>query len=220
MVCQWAAHRQIVSIHAPAWGATETALAAIKARQVSIHAPAWGATPRALNKTTVRKFQSTLPRGERRPWSFLSYRPQVVSIHAPAWGATYCRNGASPDGVFQSTLPRGERPGAYMLPSDVTWFQSTLPRGERHSSASRLFYDARVSIHAPAWGATSDQPCLILASLCFNPRSRVGSDLKCPFMGLFFRQFQSTLPRGERRLDGGRNMVYLSFNPRSRVGSD
>jgi len=34
-----------VSIHAPAWGATEQVLNAFVAFLVSIHAPAWGATP-------------------------------------------------------------------------------------------------------------------------------------------------------------------------------
>ena len=55
------------------------------------------------------KFQSTLPRGERR---------SVVSS-------------ACLRGWFQSTLPRGERPSlafAHIVPYK---FQSTLPRGER-----------------------------------------------------------------------------------------
>ena len=34
----------IVSIHAPAWGATSTANSRHHSREVSIHAPAWGAT--------------------------------------------------------------------------------------------------------------------------------------------------------------------------------
>ena len=77
--------------------------------------------------------------------------------------------------------------------------------------------------------------------MCFNPRSHVGSDIivtcPCPFgcvsihaptwgatlegaAGWGQLEFQSTLPRGERRnnisnLSGGR-----CFNPRSHVGSD
>ena len=34
----------IVSIHAPAWGATTAAAAVLLRLSVSIHAPAWGAT--------------------------------------------------------------------------------------------------------------------------------------------------------------------------------
>ena len=56
----------LVSIHAPAWGATLRIEGVITLRLVSIHAPAWGATI-----------------GLR-----LCFRQQHVSIHAPAWGAT------------------------------------------------------------------------------------------------------------------------------------
>ena len=57
----------VVSIHAPAWGATSDVDSLIINNIVSIHAPAWGATFTAK-------------------WcEFLD----VVSIHAPAWGATY-----------------------------------------------------------------------------------------------------------------------------------
>ena len=59
----------LVSIHAPAWGATPDGSGTGHGHAVSIHAPAWGATRRT-----------------RRP-----KRPLMVSIHAPAWGAT--RNG-------------------------------------------------------------------------------------------------------------------------------
>ena len=78
----------IISIHAPAWGATHGArginktirnfnprarvgrdgriMALRKRGEISIHAPAWGATHR---------FGSCQHR-------------QLISIHAPAWGAT------------------------------------------------------------------------------------------------------------------------------------
>jgi len=35
----------VVSIHAPAWGATQELLSKPEIIDVSIHAPAWGATP-------------------------------------------------------------------------------------------------------------------------------------------------------------------------------
>ncbi len=57
----------IVSIHAPAWGATALLFLGYLHDIVSIHAPAWGAT------TICRRI----------------LRPSGVSIHAPAWGATH-----------------------------------------------------------------------------------------------------------------------------------
>ena len=65
-----AAERQatIVSIHAPAWGATVTSpkdfIAAVAL--VSIHAPAWGATMPCICISWYVMFQSTHPRGVRR----------------------------------------------------------------------------------------------------------------------------------------------------------
>jgi len=61
-----------VSIHAPAWGATDDGNWIRKVEEVSIHAPAWGAT-------------EALRRAENL---------SEVSIHAPAWGAT------NPEGVI------------------------------------------------------------------------------------------------------------------------
>ena len=59
----------IVSIHAPAWGATQLLLDMEDMQPVSIHAPAWGATIREYGYPLISK----------------------VSIHAPAWGATIWR---------------------------------------------------------------------------------------------------------------------------------
>ena len=55
---------------------------------VSIHAPAWGATYTIDQIEISCLFQSTRPHGARHPNpDRLSDRPPV-SIHAPAWGAT------------------------------------------------------------------------------------------------------------------------------------
>ena len=103
-------HR-FVSIHAPVWGATLRRLTngregfgfnprsrmgsdsfyllSYKCINVSIHAPVWGATNPVCINADCRKFQSTLPYGERRIHcsGFAEY--QKVSIHAPVWGATF-----------------------------------------------------------------------------------------------------------------------------------
>ena len=54
-----------VSIHAPTWGATMPANDCLSSLTVSIHAPTWGATQALEQVAAARKFQSTLPRGER-----------------------------------------------------------------------------------------------------------------------------------------------------------
>ena len=79
----------VVSIHAPAWGATvlDSGLgwvergfnprARVGRDEVSPVAPKPGAT-----------FQSTRPRGARRSKYAMDFPERGVSIHAPAWGAT------------------------------------------------------------------------------------------------------------------------------------
>ena len=100
---------------------------------VSIHAPARGATrswpPLAIG---FRRFQSTRPRGARPVQRGILPGCLRVSIHAPARGATVrgkpsCHSVT----VFQSTRPRGARRSMSRLAGRVRKFQSTRPRGAR-----------------------------------------------------------------------------------------
>ena len=61
-------------------------------------------------------------------------------------------------------------------------FQSTRPRGARRREAAAHQGKLRISIHAPAWGAT------------------IGEHLRCSFL-----RFQSTRPRGARHGHGERS---------------
>ena len=82
-----------VSIHAPAWGATDGQMfAGVDARIVSIHAPAWGATPRSSAPCCCPwRFNPRARVGRDRECSLIGRVALVVSIHAPAWGATIAR---------------------------------------------------------------------------------------------------------------------------------
>ena len=143
-----------------------------------------------------------------------------VSIHAPAWGAT-----------------REIR---------ICWLGALVSIHAPAWGATADRYDLLriliVSIHAPAWGAT------VLArndprhSICFNPRSRVGSDdcrgfilvgcgvsIHAPAWGATVKvptteslQIVSIhAPAWGATLQGSQSSAGNScFNPRSRVGSD
>ena len=149
---------RLVSIHAPARGATEMAP---KQQPLS-----FGFNPRAregrdsdysANQITLAEFQSTRPRGARHVNGILSISgltgfnpraregrdmqssnppssPYPVSIHAPARGATQ--------------VEQEEITAKYE-------FQSTRPRGARHRLNLFILGPLMVSIHAPARGATS-----------------------------------------------------------------
>ena len=210
--------RARISIHAPAWGATRgTGLYACPQNfnprsRMGSDTPRWSLAlfagyfnPRSRmgsdylgiqSSGTEKKFQSTLPHGERHlvkrrhvavayfnPRSRMGSDPiginivisgDVISIHAPAWGATQGNAARMVAYQFQSTLPHGERPDS------------------RHSQ---------------------DMSCY------FNPRSRMGSDSR-RWMDLRCAGFQSTLPHGERHPSPIRSTSTWYFNPRSRMGSD
>ena len=124
--------------------------------------------------------------------------------------------------LFQSTHPRGVRPGLAAAFSSPCRFQSTHPRGVRRHILCRYFHQSHqfqsthprgvrrrlsdkwvtglmVSIHAPAWGATSRCSASSTASACFNPRTRVGCDGRVIWAWSDVRGFQSTHPRGVRQ---------------------
>ena len=144
-------------------------------------------------------FQSTHPRGVRRQPLWLRPVGAGVSIHAPAWGATL-------QVTSQKRLPRsfnprtrvGCDPSFNVGGTTTTLFQSTHPRGVRRYQNRYDEYRGHVSIHAPAWGATSSR---------ISGTSRSG-------------RFQSTHPRGVRRPSEAGRTPQSCFNPRTRVGCD
>ena len=121
---------KIISIRAPARGATKEGKYKGSSKEISIRAPARGATIEFI-------------------YGFL--RPEI-SIRAPARGATTNSTAFSVKSLFQSALPRGERQmdvGGYLITGNFNprsregsdsllnctmtamIFQSALPRGER-----------------------------------------------------------------------------------------
>ena len=76
-----------------------------------------------------------------------------------------------------------------------------------------------VSIHAPAWGATGPAAADFWPGKGFNPRTRVGCDSALLPIAATLSWFQSTHPRGVRPGHGPRLLRLAGgFNPRTRVG--
>ena len=169
--------RDIVSIHAPAWGAT---------RHPPTHrSPARGFNPRAR---VGRDIECEIGRNREH-----------VSIHAPAWGATRCkhRSGTKGEFEFQSTRPRGAR--LPYPPSSMTNRRGFNPRARVGRDGPVMIGEQPtrpVSIHAPAWGAT----------LWPRRNHRAAVSIHAPAWGATMplcratmQMFQSTRPRGARR---------------------
>ena len=81
----------------------------------------------------------------------------------------------------------------------LSLFQSTHPRGVRLVRPFSSLQYFRVSIHAPAWGATLYSTVPAVIDSCFNPRTRVGCDARKSRRNDLRDVFQSTHPRGVRR---------------------
>ena len=212
-----------ISIHAPARGATLTTLLFFSTSPISIHAPARGATP--LTSPSCIASANFNPRSREGSDSTLHisrYR-HTISIHAPARGATL--QSWHSYRSLRNFNPRS-REGSDELNAyeriRYLRFQSTLPRGERRTVTIADRDGNKISIHAPARGATSMLLFPKFRFLDFNPRSREGSDyegdagadivfyisIHAPARGattfletpIITQLFQSTLPRGERHV--------------------
>ena len=149
-----------------------------RSRAVSIHAPAWGATgpagfqtgavtgfnPRArvgrdpffhCSNGVPLKFQSTRPRGARPAGQVELCAHPAVSIHAPAWGATCAHSG---DRVgcrrFNPRARVGRDIETTGKPGGQACFNPRARVGRDMYKQPEYDRLVKVSIHAPAWGAT------------------------------------------------------------------
>ena len=160
---------------------------------VSIRAPAWGATFTGFHDVGWEVFQSAPPRGGRRDWiqsmdgdggeGRFNPRPRVGGdlVDIP-W-----RVG---DTQFQSAPPRGGRPPRSDDRTHRSVQLSFNPRprvGGDATDPCQAGMTGRVSIRAPAWGATWPA----------TPKFTFQS----PWGALPVRVFQSAPPRGGRRRD-------------------
>ena len=170
-----------VSIHAPAWGATAKTRLKHRGYSVSIHAPAWGATRYIKSSVSIFRFQSTHPRGVRLPKMQSLPIDAKVSIHAPAWGAT-------PFGVCVFRR--------------ITCFNPRTRVGCDNGRADNFYtrtrFNPRTRVGCDKY---THQP--IRKGDCFNPRTRVGCDRQLLGVPLSGEEFQSTHPRGVRPLSSG-----------------
>ena len=209
----------MVSIHAPTRGATTGVIPRAQYSEVSIHAPTRGATLILISVPTSYLFQSTHPRGVRRPTAtrpsgLLCFNPRTHEGCDFFYLIDYLQsdsfNPRTHEGCDQAAskawwgVPRfnprthegcdvAEAPEPTEL--DVSIHAPT--RGATH--ATQVNYNNEVvSIHAPTRGATLLLHLYLSDDCCFNPRTHEGCDLQ-----RIHKQSHS-----------------LSFNPRTHEGCD
>ena len=164
-------------------------------------------------------FQSTPPRGGRpmgdkdgsgRPC--FNPRPRVGG-DAVTPAAAFALSGFNPRPRVGGDRIRRSCPLAMPM------FQSTPPRGGRRHPLFLIPQKDRVSIHAPAWGATIF-PRANEQLLCVSIHAPAWGATKIRIPGAGPTVFQSTPPRGGRPPALVNVRPAWSFNPRPRVGGD
>ena len=167
---------------------------------ISIHAPGWGATEISIWRSRRRNYFNPRTRvGCDRRAEIIFWRNYHISIHAPGWGATcavhpliqplldfnprtrvgcdrYCYHIRVGDADFNPRTRVG-------CDGYLSWmgflggtFQSTHPGGVRPIRQVYTEVFKSISIHAPGWGATDLGGTWDRMDLHFNPRTRVGCD--------------------------------------------
>ena len=142
-------------------------------------------------------FQSTLPREERRQTEEWKARADQISIHAPTRGATWRNKDGRPDKQFQSTLPREERHKNAIELAKGTISIHAPTRGATNKPITNTD-GIKISIHAPTRGATEAQRRAEEAKRISIHAPTRGATLTRDTVKMIV-EFQSTLPREERR---------------------
>ena len=143
----------MISILAPAWGASSPEGKRCRTLSISILAPAWGASFPLRAYAFPVEFQFSPPRGGRLLYAELSALIGEISILAPAWGAS----------SFCGLFPRGDlhfnsrpRVGGVVLVqgsiSIASRFQFSPPRGGRHAIVLAIIGIGKFQFSPPRGG--------------------------------------------------------------------
>ena len=142
-----------------------------------------------------------------------------ISIHAPAKGATNARYGVHWMVQFQFTLPRRERRRTTRRTAYSEDFNS---RSREGSDFALLLHTlcSKISIHAPAKGATNRRPfgvcCKVISIHAPAKGATTGDASFNPYYGISIHAPAKGATGGKEVPD----VRYADFNSRSREGSD
>jgi len=186
-------------------------------------APRAGGDPHSnLALLSDDRFRSTPPHGGRPARSWRYTAPPWFRSTPPHGGRPCCRliRGTA-SSRFRSTPPHGGRPPAHPGVDGLRRVSIHAP-----ARGATLRHDfplppGHVSIHAPARGATANSMRGSSWTRSFDPRPRTGGDLRASSSLSRSKRFRSTPPHGGRPgLRADSSCVWQSFDPRPRTGGD
>ena len=119
---------------------------------------------------------------------------------------------------FQSTPPRGRRHNNLVHDTFCNEFQSTPPRGRRHlyifiSPSNQYFKPLRRE-------GGDNKNVIVLKDATISIHSAARAETQAPWGNQAHGEFQSTPPRGRRRIGGTSHTKRVDFNPLRREGGD
>ena len=181
--------RPLISIHAPARGATVKKIHILIRRSSFQSTPPRGGRPLEIQVSRqMLAFQSTPPRGGRLILRLRSLRMRSISIHAPARGAT------------------GKGPRSAVPAEDF----NPRPREGGDDIIAALASGIGISIHAPREGGDFGALMPAPPFPYFNPRPpRGGRQRVWPLPVRLVHHFNPRPPRGGRQRGGGVNMMGI-----------
>ena len=189
-----------ISIHAPAWGATELDEHHDHRQHISIHAPAWGATSDSVHHARFPMHFNPRSRmgsdvrvgSAQRVCAYFNPRSRMGSDSTPrrmAHRSTYfnprSRMGSdtpqtsatnTTQAYFNPRSRMGSDPQWHQSDPGITEFQSTLPHGERRYKSLLARHDRLFQSTLPHGERQVYESEVHHADSYFNPRSRMGSD--------------------------------------------
>ena len=193
----------VISIHAPAKGATRQLVAYHHDWKISIHAPAKGATCGVPSRTQHNTISIHAPAKGATIRQQVDHHALKISIHAPAKGATDFTTREII--LFRHFNPRS-REGSdrtSIIKFIIIFYFNPRSREGSDACGFEIIAGGIISIHAPAKGAT-----IVRAGLL---SLRKPISIHAPAKGAtaeeereeLAEEFQSTLPRRERRMRSG-----------------
>ena len=197
------------------------AVVAAAGDMVSIHAPAKGATDDHGADACIGCFNPRPREGGDQCRGCPTRSLDDVSIHAPAKGATLRQLDRWTSGGVSIHAPaKGATLAAGLVGSEALCFNPRPREGGDPSSRSSTMAVARFNPR-PREGGDQTAACRSGRCACFNPRPREGGDRRLPIMSVVVMQFQSTPPRrGRPSAELACDMAGVCFNPRPREGGD
>ena len=161
-------------------------------------------------RSTFRAFQSTHPRGVRPArergltWTFSRFNPRT-RVGCDVLASVRNR----PESLFQSTHPRGVRHVISLMTVIIALCFNPRTRVGCDQNLAGLTGRGKVSIHAPAWGATSGVAVVVVDDLAVSIHAPAwGATFALTPLPIDPAEFQSTHPRGVRPPLFAPNTVY------------